>query len=191
MKERGIQMTSDTVTFQIGDKVVYAMHGAGQVKNILTRTIEGILRPFYHVVLDKSKGEVLVAVEQARSLGLRHAMQASEVPQAIRWLQQPASRFTRPGKLEDDYAWCKQRLRQGGAMGLAEVRRFLHDLEQIESFSNLHLRLLRTYVYAQLPAEISQALVCPLATAERLIDIALTSQHPVSLPTCAASESAR
>jgi len=67
-------------------------------------------------------------------------------------------------------------------MGLAEVRRFLHDLEQVESFVNLRLRQLRSYVYIELPTEIAQALGCSPATAEHLVDTALTSKHPIALP---------
>ena len=62
------------------------------------------------------------------------------------------------------------------------MRRFLHELEQVESFANLRLRQLRSYVYAQLPTEIAQALGCSLATAEHLVNTALTSTHPVALP---------
>jgi hypothetical protein len=62
------------------------------------------------------------------------------------------------------------------------VRRFLHDLEQVEHFTNPRLRQLRSYVYIELPIEIAQALGCSLATTEHLIDTALTSKHPVALP---------
>ena len=120
-------------------------------------------------------------VEDAPALGLRLALSASEVPQVLQRLQQAASRPVLRGQSESHYLWCKQRLRQGQALGLAEVRRFLHDLEQVESFANLRLRQLRSYVYAELPAEIAQALGCSLATAEHLVDTALTSKHPMAL----------
>jgi CarD family transcriptional regulator len=175
-------MTVEAAPFHIGDKVVYAMHGMGQVTDILSRTVEGISKDFFHVVLEKNKGEVLVPMEQARALGLRHAMRPSEVPQVVRQLQQPAVRAPKRGQLESDYRWCKERLRQESALGLAEVRRFLHELEHIESFSSLHIRQLRTYVYAQLPLEMAQALKCHLTAAERLVDTALTSKRPVVLP---------
>jgi CarD family transcriptional regulator len=175
-------MTSKGTTFQIGDKVVYAMHGTGQVKGILPRTLGDAVQHFYRVALDKNRGEVLLSVDQASTLGLRHAMQASEVAKVMRQLQQPAARPVKRGQVEGDYTWCKQQLRRGDVLGLAEVRRFLHDLEQTEGVSNLHLRQLRTYVYTQLPAEIAQALKYSLATAERLIDLALTSKKPVPLP---------
>ena len=173
-------MTSAEATFHIGDTVVYAMHGIGQIKTIVTRTTEGRAQGFYQIELEK--GEVLVPVEDAAVLGLRHALSASEVPQVLQQLQQAASRPALRGQSESHYLWCKQRLRQGQVLGLAEVRRFLHDLAQVESFANLRLRQLRPYVYVELPTEIAQALGCSLATAEHLVDTALTSKHPVALP---------
>ncbi len=175
-------MTSAEATFHIGDTVVYAMQGIGRIKNIMTRTTEGRQRSFYQIELEKNKGEVLVPVEDAIALGLRHALPASEVPHVLQRLQRAASRPALRGQSEDHYLWCKQRLRQGQAVGLAEVRRFLQDLEQVENFANLRLRQFRSYVYAELPAEIAQALGCSLATAEHLVDTALTSKHPVALP---------
>jgi CarD family transcriptional regulator, regulator of rRNA transcription len=175
-------MTSTEAAFHIGDIVVYAMQGIGRIKNIVIRTAAGRQQGFYQIELEKNKGEVLVPVEDATALGLRHALPASEVPQVLQQLQRAASRPALRGQSEHHYLWCKQRLRQGQALGLAEVRRFLHDLEQVESFTNLRLRQLRSYVYAQLPMEIAQALGCSLATAEHLVDAALTSKYPVALP---------
>jgi len=175
-------MTSAEATFHVGDIVVYAMQGIGQIKNIVTRTTEGRQQDFYQIELEKNKGEVLVSVEDAATLGLRHTLPASEVPQVLQQLQRAASQPVLRGQSENHYLWCKQRLRQGQALGLAEVRRFLHDLEQVESFTNLRLRQLRPYVYTQLSAEIAQALGCSMATAEHLVDMALTSKRPVALP---------
>jgi len=175
-------MTSTEAAFHIDDTVVYAMHGIGQIKNIVTRITEGRQQGFYQIDLEKNKAEVLVPVADAIALGLRHALPASELPQILQQLQQAASRPALRGQSENHYLWCKQRLRQGQTLGLAEVRRFLHDLEQVENFANLRLRQLRSYVYGELPTEIAQALRCSLATAEHLVDTALTSKHPVALP---------
>ena len=175
-------MTSAEATFHIGDTVVYAMQGIGRIEDITTRTVGGQQQGFYQIELEKNKGEVLVPVEDAAALGLRLALSASEVPQVLQRLQQAASRPVLLGQSESHYLWCKQCLRQGQALGLAEVRRFLHDLEQVESFVNLRLRQLRSYVYIELPTEIAQALGCSPATAEHLVDTALTSKHPIALP---------
>ena len=173
-------MTSAEATFHIGDTVVYAMQGIGRIEDITTRTVGGRQQGFYQIELEKNKGEVLVPVEDAAALGLRYVLSASEVPQVLQRLQRAASQPVLRGQSENHYLWCKQHLRQGQA--LAEVRRFLHDLEQVEHFTNLSLRQLRSYVYVELPIEIAQALGCSLQTAEHLVDTALTSKHPVALP---------
>jgi len=175
-------MTSAEATFHIGETVVYAMQGIGRIDNITTRTVGDRQQGFYQIELEKNKGEVLVPVEEAAALGLRHTLSASEVPQVLQRLQQAASQPVLRGQSENHYLWCKQRLRQEQALGLAEVRRFLHDLEQVEHCTNLRLRQLRSYVYVELPLEIAQALGCSLATAEHLVDTALTSKRPVALP---------
>jgi CarD family transcriptional regulator len=180
-------MISANTTFQIGNTVVYAMHGPGQITNILTQTVAGAPQDFYQIVLTEKRGQVLVPVEEANLHGLRYPMQASEVPQVIQQLQQATTRSPRQRYTEDAYTWGKRRLREGQTAGLAEVRRFLHELEQIETIATPHMRQLRAYVYTHLPTEIAQALECSQATAERLVDTALTSGRPVVLPSQAAN----
>jgi CarD family transcriptional regulator len=174
-------MTGAEATFHIGDIVVYAMQGIGRIKNIVTRTTEGRPQGFYQIVLEKNKGEVLVPVEDAAALGLRHVLLASEVPQVLRHSNKPLHSQRCGDRVRAIICGVSSACGQGQALGLAEVRRFLHDLEQVENFANLRLRQLRSYVYAQLPTEIAQALGCSLATAEHLVNTALTSEHPVAL----------
>lgn len=181
-------MINAEAIFHVGDIVVYGMQGTGRIHNILIRTIEGVPRHLYEIVLEKNKGEVLVPLKEATALGLRYALQAAEVPQVVQRLQQEASRSLQRGQGEDHYTWSKKRLRQGDVLGLAEVRRFLHDLEQAETLVHPRLRQLRAYVYTQLPAEIAQALRCSLSTAERLVATALISTYPIVLPTWAETE---
>jgi CarD family transcriptional regulator len=167
--------------FRSGEKVVYPMHGVGRVAKIHTRTIAGQPRRFYQIVLeDQTRGDVFVPVDNAQALGLRRPLHARQVRQTLQQLQQTASQPLKRGQGNSHYAWCKERLRQGEALGLAEVRRFLHDLEHLGSVTDLHLRLLRTYVCTQLVTEIAQALRCSRAEAERVVDLALTSRCPIA-----------
>jgi RNA polymerase-interacting CarD/CdnL/TRCF family regulator len=170
-------------TYYIGETVVYAMHGIGRVSDIITRTVEGPPQRFYQITLDsRCGGEVLVPVDGARDLGLRRVLQASEVAQVLQQLQRPASQLLERGQGTRYYAWCKERIQQGDACGLAEVRRLLHDLAQIERITNIHLKRMRDYVSAQLPTEIAHAWQCPHAAAERLVTCALALQRPPAVP---------
>ena len=170
-------------TFDIGETVVYAMHGIGRVTDIVTKTVEGPPQRFYQIALDsRCGGEVLVPVAGTRDVRLRRALQATEVAPVLQQLQRPLSQSLERGQGTRYYAWCKERLQQGDAQGLAEVRRLLHDLAQIEIITNVHLKRIRDYVSAQLPTEIAHALQCPHVAAERLVACALASERPLTIP---------
>ena len=77
-------------TFHPGETVVYAMHGMGQVTAIVKRPDDIASPCFYQITLNgKASGKVLVPVASAQELGLRHALEAAEVPQVIQQLQHP------------------------------------------------------------------------------------------------------
>jgi len=167
-------------TFFVGDQVVYPMHGVGRIRTIITQTIERQPQHFYQITMaGKGGGEVLVPVNGAKALGLRFVLEAPNVTQVLKRLQRTPERIPSRGHITDHYAWCKERLRQGDALGLAEVRRFLHDFEQLESLRAFKFRQLRNYVYTQLAAEIALALNCTEGNATRLVEAALTSKRPV------------
>jgi CarD family transcriptional regulator len=169
-------------TFVVGDKVVYPMHGVGQIQAIVTQIIERQPQHFYQIAMEgKGRGEVLVPVTDAKALGLRFVLKAPDVKEVLNCLQQAPQRAPSYGHTTAHYAWCKKRLRQGDALGLAEVRRFLHDFEQLESLREFKFRKLRNYVCAQLAAEVAEALHCTEEDAVRLVEAALTSKRPVHL----------
>lgn len=172
--------------FRIGDRVVYPMHDIARIEALCLQMIDGQPQGYYRLVLEgKNKGEVLVPVVSAKARGLRRILQASQVPEVLQHLQKPASQPLHRGQAMAHYAWCKARLRQGGTFGLAEVRRFLHDLEQVETLLAPKLQQLRDYVDKQLLAEIAIALRCTHAVARHLLTTALTSDRPVVLPSLA------
>ena len=160
-------------TFHIGERIVYPMYGIGRVDALCTRIIDAQPQCCYQLVMEgKTKGKVLVPVASAQALGLRLVLQASQVPQVLQQVQQAATQPVQRGQERQHYAWCKARLRQGDVLGLAEVWRFLHDLEPVERITNPQLRHLRDYVHQQLPAEIATALHCTHTVARHLLTTA-------------------
>merc|ERR1712065_97977 len=57
--------------FQIGDKVVYPMHGAGIIQGIEEKEILGETRQYYVLFLPLKNMKVLLPVDNADKLGLR------------------------------------------------------------------------------------------------------------------------
>ena len=176
--------------FHIGERIVYPLHGMGRVDEVCLRIVDGEPEFYYRLVLErKAKGEALVPLSSAQALGLRPVLRASQVAEALQQVQQSATQPVTPGQRPQHYAWCKSRLRQGDVLGLAEVWRFLHDLEQVERITHVKMQHLRDYVAKQLPAELVVALNCTDAEAEHLLALALTSEGPVVHPSPEAGSS--
>ena len=65
--------------FQIGDKVVYPMHGAGIIEAIEEREILGETRHYYVMHLPVGNMKVFVPLDNVNSLGLRGVISSEEV----------------------------------------------------------------------------------------------------------------
>src|SRR5258706_2668811 len=68
-----------TVTFQVGDKVIYPNHGLGIVERIEEKTILGTTCGFYHLRIVANDTAVLVPVSNVDGVGLRRAISDEEV----------------------------------------------------------------------------------------------------------------
>ena len=68
--------------FQPGDRIVYALHGRGEVKSIETLTINGKKEEFLKIKLEsKTKNaDVLVPRARAREMGLRAPIEVDDLP---------------------------------------------------------------------------------------------------------------
>jgi CarD family transcriptional regulator len=67
--------------FQVGDHVVYPSQGAGVVQEITTREILGETQQYLKIVFVRGDMEVLVPLSKGREVGLRHTVDADELPQ--------------------------------------------------------------------------------------------------------------
>src|SRR5260221_7004112 len=75
-----------TVTFQIGDKVIYPNHGLGIVERIEDKTILGTTCGFYHLRIVANETVVLVPLTNVAGVGLRRAISDHEVERVFRLL---------------------------------------------------------------------------------------------------------
>ena len=57
--------------FQIGDKIVHPMHGAGVVDEIVTRKVNGVLRDYYSLKLPVGGMLVMIPTENCGAIGVR------------------------------------------------------------------------------------------------------------------------
>lgn len=65
--------------FNIGDKVVYPMHGAGLIETIEEKQILGETRSYYIIRIKHGNMQVMVPVKGAEEIGLRPVVQACQL----------------------------------------------------------------------------------------------------------------
>lgn len=69
--------------FNVGDKVVYPMHGAGIIEAIEEQEILGQRHRYYIMRLPIGEMKVMIPTESVDGIGLREVIPADEVPKVI------------------------------------------------------------------------------------------------------------
>lgn len=69
--------------FQVGDKIVHPMHGAGVIDSIVQKKINGVVREYYILKLPVSGMMVMIPTENSEEIGVRPVCKGSEADQVI------------------------------------------------------------------------------------------------------------
>ena len=125
--------------FSIGDKVVYAMHGAGTVKAIEEKKILGEVRSYYILHIAHGNMEIMVPTE-GDSVGLRPIVGADVIPRVEDVLASESTPM--------DINWNRrnrenmERLKTGDILEVAAVIRNLLRVDRIKKLSTGEKKLL-------------------------------------------------
>ncbi len=126
--------------FNIGDKVVYPMHGAGIIEKIEEREILGEIKSYYILHIPYGKMEVMVPVDKCAEAGLRAIVKKSEIKHILEVLSAPST--------EMDDNWNRrlrdnnEKLKTGDPKQVAEVIRNLVRIEREKKLSAGEKKLL-------------------------------------------------
>lgn len=80
--------------FNIGDRVVYPMHGAGVIESIEEREILGELERYYIMRMPFGEMRVMIPVRKVTNLGIREVIPSQEVEQVLDILRDQKERMT-------------------------------------------------------------------------------------------------
>lgn len=109
--------------FQVGDKIVHPMHGAGVIDEITTKRINGVTRDYYILKLPVGGMLVMIPTESSEEIGVRPVMEAGEVDKLLEALPEI--------KVESDPNWNRRyrenmtRLKSGDLLEVARVMKGL------------------------------------------------------------------
>ena len=127
--------TSSSVEYGVGDYVVYAAHGVGQVKGIETQTISGMSIDLYTIAFDKDRMRLKIPVMKAKDAGLRKISSSERMECAIETLLGKSKiRKTMWSRRAQEY---ETKINSGDPVAIAEVLRDLKrsNDDQEQSYS--------------------------------------------------------
>ncbi|SKC87937.1 CarD family transcriptional regulator [Maledivibacter halophilus] len=116
--------------FNIGDKVVYPMHGAGIIKSIEEKEILGEKRKYYILLLPLRNMKVMIPLDNVDTMGLRDIISEQEVEQVLAVLNDDESKM--PKNWNRRYRANMDKIKSGDIYEVAGVVRnlMLRDKEK-------------------------------------------------------------
>jgi len=134
-----------SLTFSIGDKVVYPTHGVGVIEQISSRTIGSQIERFYLLKIKASSLKVMVPFHNVGSVGLRRVIRNGEVQKIVDFLAD--------GKCENNADWKyrfkenSDKMRTGSLLDVAIVLKGLLLLAQTKPLSFREKKMLERTRY--------------------------------------------
>ena len=157
--------------YQIGDKVVHPMHGAGVIDSIVQRKVAGKLEDYYLLKLSVGSMTVMIPTGNTQEIGVRPIVSSEEAKDVIRALENIEVDMTQNWNRR--YRENMVRLKSGDLLEVARVVKGLLLRESQRGLSNGERKMLRTAKQI-LISELVLAQSLPYETVESSIDTVLS-----------------
>ena len=69
--------------FQVGDKIVHPMHGAGIVASIVQKKVNGVMRDYYVLKLPVRAMVVMIPTDNSEEIGVRPIVDREQADQVL------------------------------------------------------------------------------------------------------------
>lgn len=125
--------------FNIEENVVYPMHGVGKVMEIATKTVLNKKKKYYIVELINTKMRVMVPVDNAENIGLRHIVDKKQIPKITKLLQEEYVEQEEDWKIR--YQNNLAKVKSGSLTAVAEVCRNLYKRARDKELSVMERKL--------------------------------------------------
>lgn len=125
---------------QVGDKVVYPMHGAGVIVGVEKCEILGEDKSYYVLQMPMGNMKVMIPTDHVENIGLRDVITSAEVERVRDVLQAEAEKAV--GSWNKRFHANLARMKTGDIMDVAAVVRNLSVQDQIRKISSGERRLL-------------------------------------------------
>lgn len=127
--------------YNIGDEVVYPMHGAGVIVGVEDKEILGKIRKYYILKMPIKEMKVMVPVENAEEVGVRNILGKEEMDEVLEILS-GKDKTKMPSNWNRRYRFNMDRIKSGDIKEIARVVRFLERVDQEKSLSTGERKML-------------------------------------------------
>ena len=128
--------------FQVGDKIVHPMHGAGVINGIVERKVNGVVRSYYELKLPVGGMLVMIPTENSEEIGVRPVIDKDQGDQVIAAFEKI--------EVEMDQNWNRRyrenmiRLKSGDLLEVARVVKGLMLRDEARGLSNGERKMLHS-----------------------------------------------
>ena len=105
--------------FQIGDKVVHPMYGAGVLESVVQKKVDGVVREYYIMKLPKRSMVVMIPTESSEEIGVRPVMDQAQADRLLAAIPQIQVEMT--SNWNHRYRENLERLKSGDLLEVARV----------------------------------------------------------------------
>lgn len=127
--------------FNIGDKIVYPMHGAGEIVAIEEREILGNVHKYYIMRLPINDLKVMVPVKNAEEIGVRNISDSETMKKVLGVLSSEVE-ISMPKNWNRRYRYNLDKIKSGDLNEIADVVRCLESLDREKSLSTGERKIL-------------------------------------------------
>ena len=156
--------------FQVGDKIVHPMHGAGIVESIVQKKVNGVMRDYYVLKLPVRAMVVMIPTDNSEEIGVRPIVDREQADQVLAAI--PGIEVDMTQNWNRRYRENLERLKSGNLLEVARVMKGLLRRESEKGLSTGERKLLHT-VRQIFASEIALSEECSYEDAEGRIGAAL------------------
>lgn len=157
--------------FQIGDKVVHPMHGAGVIDSIVRRKVAGQVQEYYQLKLSVGNMVVMVPTDNTGGIGMRPVVSGAKAEELMTEMEGIEVDMTQNWNRR--YRENLERLKSGDLLEVARVVKGLRQREGQRGLSNGERKMLHTAKQI-LISELVLAQSLPYETVESSVDMVLS-----------------
>jgi CarD family transcriptional regulator len=126
--------------FNIGDKVVYPMHGAGVIESIEEKEISGERLRYYIIKLPMGEMKAMVPLNKVNEVGLRQVIDECEILRVFEVLKSESTNM--PLNWNHRYRANLEKIKSGSIFEVAEVVRNLATRDRQKGLSTGEKKML-------------------------------------------------